>query len=215
MKNSLEKYVPLVGRGEIDEIISLADQLGPTKIQHVNSTKVGGGVAEILNCILPSFRSLNIDVSWDVIKGNKDFFEITKKFHNILHGVNIPITQRMTDKYIRTVESNLKIIREDADLIIIHDPQPLPLIMRKKDTHAKWVWRCHIDATKADYRLTGFLRQFTDRYDCSVYHLPNYAFGSFNDEYIMAPAIDPFNDKNKELPSKKIRDELKKYNNSF
>lgn len=211
MKNSIEKYIPLVGRGEINEITSLAEQLGPTKIQHINSTKLGGGVAEILNCILPLFKSLGFDVSWDVIKGNKDFFEVTKKYHNILHGENIPITQRMTDRFIRTVEANQKVIKTDSNLIVIHDPQPLPLIIKKKDTKAKWIWRCHIDATHADNRLIGFLRQFIDRYDCSVYHLPNYAFNSFNDEFIMAPAIDPFNEKNQELTANQIKAELNKF----
>lgn len=209
--NSLAKYIPLVGQGEINEIISLAEYIGPTTIQHINSTKAGGGVAEILNCILPLFKSLGFDVSWDVIKGNKDFFEITKKFHNILHGENIKITDTMTEKYETTVEKNSGRIRDDMDFIIIHDPQPLPLIRHKKETKATWIWRCHIDATKADYHLTGFLRQFIDRYDCSVYHLPNYAFGSFNDEYIVAPAIDPFNDKNKDLTPAQIKNELERY----
>ncbi len=210
-KDPLAKYIPLVGQGEINELISLAESLGPLTIQHINSTKAGGGVAEILNCILPLFKSLGIEVFWDVIKGNKEFFEVTKAFHNILHGENRTITEQMTDKYINTVNSNSKILRSDVDFIVIHDPQPLPLIRFKRETRARWIWRCHIDATKADYRLTGYLRQFIDSYDCSVYHLPNYAFGSFNDEYIIAPAIDPFNDKNKELTPKQIRSELKKY----
>jgi trehalose synthase len=212
MNSSLKKYLPLIGQGELNEIISLAEKAAPLKVQHVNSTKVGGGVAEILNCILPLFKSLGIDVSWDVVKGNKSFFEITKKFHNILHGENIYITQDMTDKYIQTVDANTKVIKDDVDLIVIHDPQPLPLIKNKSHTKAKWIWRCHIDATKADYRVTGFLRQFIDRYDCSVYHMPNYAFGSFNDEYIIAPAIDPFNDKNREMKPTEIKAELDKYN---
>ena len=211
MNHSFKKYIPLLGKGELNEILSLAKKVIPIKIQHINSTKVGGGVAEILNCILPLFESLGLEVYWDVIKGNKNFFEITKKFHNILHGENIQITVDMTEKYIRTVETNSKIIREDMDVIIIHDPQPLPLIRYKNETDAQWIWRCHIDATQADYRLTGFLRQFIDRFDCSLYHMPNYAFGAFNDEYIIAPAIDPFNEKNKDLKPSEIKAELDKY----
>jgi trehalose synthase len=211
LKDVLKEYEPLVGRGEISEIISLANILGPLKIQHINSTRLGGGVAEILNCTLPIYKALGFDVSWDVISGNKEFFEITKKFHNILHGENITITSKMTDKYIKTVEKNSHILRDDVDFLIVHDPQPLPLITYNKKTKARSIWRCHIDATKGDKRLIGFLRQFIDSYDCAVYHLPNYTFGSFNDEYIMYPAIDPFNDKNKELSPKQIKGELKKY----
>lgn len=210
--NALKKYVPLLGRGEINELVSLAEHLGPLKIQHINSTRTGGGVAEILNCILPIFKSLGFDMYWDVIDGNKEFFETTKKFHNILHGENIQITSQTTDRYIRTVYKNSKILRDDMDFTIVHDPQPLPLIMKRKESKTKYIWRCHIDATQGDKRLMGFLRQYIDRYDCSVYHLPNYTFGSFGDEYIIYPAIDPFNEKNKELMPSQIRAELAKYN---
>ena len=212
MKNVLKQYQPLVGSGDINEIISLAKNLGPLKIQHINSTRVGGGVAEILNCTVPIYQSLGFDVAWDVIKGNNKFFDITKKFHNILHGENITITSNMTDRYISTVERNSEILRDDVDFLIVHDPQPLPLIMYKRKSKTKCIWRCHIDATKGDKRLIGFMRQFIDKYDCAVYHLPNYTFGSFNDEYIMYPAIDPFNDKNKDLTSSQIKGELEKYN---
>ena len=211
MNHELKQYLSHVGRGELDEITSLAKKLGPITIQHINSTKVGGGVAEILNCIIPIFQSLGFEVTWDVVKGNKEFFEITKKFHNVLHGENIPITPKMTNKYIRTVEANSKILRDDVDFVIVHDPQPLPLIMHKKDSKANWIWRCHIDATQGDKRLIGFLRQFVDKYHCSVYHLPNYTFGSYGDEYIIFPAIDPFNEKNMELKPGQIKAEIEKY----
>ena len=211
MEDVLEQYLPLVGSGDINEIKSLAKNLGPIKIQHINSTRTGGGVAEILNCTIPIFKCLGFDVKWDVIKGNKDFFEITKKFHNILHGENIKITSKMTDKYVRTVEANSNILRDDVDFLILHDPQPLPLIMYKKGTRTKCIWRCHIDATMGDKRLIGFLRQFIDKCNCAVYHLPDYTFGSFNEEYIIFPAIDPFNDKNKELTPRQIKKELNKF----
>jgi trehalose synthase len=211
MEKVLKKYMPLVGRGEIDEIISLAKTLGPLKIQHINSTRLGGGVAEILNCTIPIYQSLGFEVHWDVIKGNKDFFEVTKKFHNILHGENIKVTTNMTDKYIQTVEKNTDILRDDVDFLIVHDPQPLPLIVHNKNPNIKSIWRCHIDATMGDKRLIGFLRQFIDRYHCSVYHLPNYTFGSFSEEYILFPAIDPFNEKNMKLTPNQVKKELKKY----
>jgi trehalose synthase len=207
----LRKYESLLGQGEINEIISLANELGPLKIHHINSTRVGGGVAEILNYTIPIYEDLGFDVTWDVIQGNKEFFEITKKFHNVLHGENIPITTKMTDKYLHIAEVNSNILDDDMDFLIVHDPQPLPLIKYKNKSKTKCIWRCHIDATMGDKRLIGFLRQFIDMYDCSMYHLPDYTFGSFNEEYIVAPAIDPFNDKNKELTPKQIKAELNKY----
>ncbi len=212
MNNALKKYQPLVGKGDIDEIISLAEILGDLKIHHINSTREGGGVAEILNCTIPIYQTLGFDVSWDVIQGNKEFFEITKKFHNVLHGENMQITSKMTDKFVHTAEINANILRDDVDFLIVHDPQPLPLIAYKKHSKTKCIWRCHIDATMGDKRLIGFLRQFIDKYDCSVYHLPNYTFGSFGEEFIVYPAIDPFNDKNIDLSPGKIRTELEKYN---
>ncbi|WP_455393161.1 glycosyltransferase [[Eubacterium] cellulosolvens] len=211
MVNALRKYQKLVGRGDVNEIISLAKTLGPLKIHHINSTRVGGGVAEILNCTIPIYESLGFDVTWDVIQGNKEFFEITKKFHNVLHGENIPITSRMTDRYLHTAEVNANILRDDVDFLIVHDPQPLPLIEYKKKSKTKCIWRCHIDATMGDRRLIGFLRKYVDKYDCAMYHLPNYTFGSFTDEYIVAPAIDPFNDKNRQLTLTEIKSEMDKY----
>jgi trehalose synthase len=212
VKKVLKQYQSLVGQGDINEIISLANELGPIKIHHINSTREGGGVAEILNCTIPIYKDLGFDVTWDVIQGNKEFFEITKKFHNILHGENIPITTKMSDKYLHIAEVNSNILRDDVDFLIVHDPQPLPLIMYKQKSKTKCIWRCHIDATMGDKRLIGFMRQYIDKYDCAVYHLPNYTFGSFNEEYIVYPAIDPFNDKNKELRPSQIKTELDKYN---
>ncbi|UCH87915.1 MAG: glycosyltransferase [Thermoplasmata archaeon] len=211
MNNEIKKYESLMGKGEINEIISLAKELGPVKIQNINSTKQGGGVAELLISTIPLFQNLGFDVSWDVISGNHSFFEITKKFHNILHGIHIPINPQIRKKYEKNVKANYEIISDDADFIIIHDPQPLPLIMKRKDNGTKWIWRCHIDVTEGDKRLIGYLRQFIDRYDCSVYHLPNYTFSSFHDEYIIQPAIDAFTDKNRDLSDKEINKELDRY----
>ncbi|MFQ5455212.1 MAG: glycosyltransferase [Nitrospirota bacterium] len=209
MTKRLEKYASIVGREEINEIISLADCIRSQKVQNINSTKNGGGVAEILGCLIPLFHELEVDISWDVIKGNRDFFEITKTIHNALHGEEVEISAEILDIYLDTVASNYNIIKKDADFIIIHDPQPIPLIIKRNETEAKWIWRCHIDLTEADFRIMGFLWQHISRFDCSVYHLPNYSTSSFfQDEYIIPPAIDPLHDKNRELAPEEIVHEL-------
>src|SRR5579872_5488760 len=84
--STLNDYVPILGKAEVNELRTLASRLGKRSIQMVNSTAVGGGVAEMLNRIVPLLQELELTVRWDVITGGEDFFAVTKAFHNALHG---------------------------------------------------------------------------------------------------------------------------------
>src|SRR3990172_8127886 len=98
----IEDYIPIVGQATVDELGLLADRLRGKAIQNINSTSVGGGVAEILSRMIPLLSELGVDVRWDLIKGGEQFFEVTKKFHNALHGRKEEIAQRDFDIFMET-----------------------------------------------------------------------------------------------------------------
>lgn len=200
----LEDYASIVTSGVIKEIEELARLLGPAKIINVNSTKEGGGVAEILGWFIPILADLGIDVHWEVITGDADFFTVTKKFHNALHGLSEEFTEEMFTTYLDTVERNAPRIPDDADFVVIHDPQPAAMITQYPDRKNKWAWRCHIDLSVADLRVWGFLRPFVERYDAAVFHMPQYTKNLMPPQFLLPPAIDPLSVKNAELSDKEI-----------
>lgn len=201
----LDAYRSLVGDEEIDELRRLAKPLRGAEIQHVNSTAVGGGVAEILARLVPLMGQLGLRARWDVIDGTPRFFEITKAFHNALHGMDAELAPEMLAHFDEVTQANLGLIQADADFVALHDPQPVGLTRARKPGRGKWVWRCHIDLSEADPRVWGFLRPQVERCDAAIFHLPDYAQQLAMPQYLIMPAIDPFSAKNEELPAEEIR----------
>ena len=165
MSNRLEDYRPIVGSQVIDELLMLADRVRHLRLQHINSTSVGGGVAEILTRMVPLLRDLGIHTTWDVIKGNQAFFGVTKAFHNALHGGEETITEEMFEVFRATTAMNLADLDTYGDVIVVHDPQPAGLIARKPDVGGRWLWRCHIDVSTPDPGVWGFLQDYVAQYD--------------------------------------------------
>src|SRR4030042_2132713 len=141
----IEEYIPIVGGSIIDDLRLIAGKLKGKSIQHINSTAVGGGVAEILNRMVPLLTELGVDTRWDVIKGGEQFFEVTKKFHNALHGRPQELTPRDFEIFMETSRENIERVATESDIVFVHDPQPIALI--KKKAANKWLWRCHIDVS--------------------------------------------------------------------
>jgi len=142
---NIEEYIPIVGQPIIDDLKLLAEKLRGKVVQHINSTAVGGGVAEILSRMVPLLRELEVNTGWDVIKGGEQFFEVTKKFHNALHGKPEKITQCDFDIFMETSRENIETLDIYGDIVFVHDPQPIALV--KKKAGNKWIWRCHIDVS--------------------------------------------------------------------
>ncbi|MBU0630710.1 MAG: glycosyltransferase [Candidatus Margulisbacteria bacterium] len=211
MKININDYAQVTRRQNLDELLLLADRLQGKTVKMVNSTSVGGGVAEMLHRTVPLYNQLGLKVKWDVIKGGGDFFNITKAFHNALHGTKVEITKEMFEDFQETNAQNAKELIFDEDIIVIHDPQPLPLIARKKEGNAKWVWRCHIDTANPDVMLWEYLKQFIVQYDASIYSSPSFAKELPIAQYLIYPAIDPFADKNRNLSQSEIDAVLRKY----
>ena len=211
MTATLDDYRQVVGAGVVDELLLLADRVRHRRLQHINSTAVGGGVAELLTRLIPLFRGLGIDTTWDVIKGDQAFFEVTKAFHNALHGGADTITDEMFDVYRDTTNMNLYDLGRAGDFVVVHDPQPAALIELKKETGGNWIWRCHIDVSAPSPAVWGFLKRYVDGYDASVLSMPEFAQRLSIPQFMVAPSIDPLSDKNRELPDSEITAVLERH----
>jgi trehalose synthase len=205
----IEDYIPIVGRPIIDELRLLAEKLDGKVLQHINSTAVGGGVAEILNRMVPLLKELGVNTRWDLIKGGQDFFAVTKKFHNVLHGKHDEVTQHDFDVFMETGQKNIEDVDTYGDIVFVHDPQPIMLVKKKKDN--KWIWRCHIDVSKPHHEVWEFLKGFIVNYDASVFSSPKFSQNLPIPQFLIAPSIDPLSDKNRELPDEVIISVLEKY----
>jgi trehalose synthase len=195
----LDDYEPIIGKPQLDELRFLAKPLEGKCVKMVNSTAVGGGVAEMLNRLVPLMAELQVTTHWDVITGGNDFFEITKGFHNALHGGSYELSRQIQEVFLATNEQNRQRLRFDEDVIVIHDPQPAALITSKKDHPAKWVWRCHIDLSNPHPDVWGFLRPMIDQYDAAIFSSPAFARQLSVPQYLFYPCIDPLSEKNKDL----------------
>lgn len=205
----VEDYIPIVGQSVVDDLRLLAEKLKGRSVRHVNSTAMGGGVAEILNRMVPLLKELGIEASWDVIKGGDQFFEVTKKFHNALHGRKEEIEPRDFDIFLETSQKNIEAMDLPGDILFIHDPQPIALIKKKKDN--KWVWRCHVDVSNPDSAVWRFLEGFIFQYDAAVFSAPSFAQKLPIRQFLISPSIDPLSDKNRELPKETVEAVLAKY----
>ena len=197
----IEDYASIVGEDTINQLYSLAEGSQDKCVQNINSTSVGGGVAELLSRLIPLFKQLGVDVNWDVIKGDERFFGITKKFHNALQGFDAIITDEDLAYFLEINQMNAETTDFYGDIIFIHDPQPIALIRKKGANGSKWIWRCHIDLTEPQMSPMNFLKYYIGRYDCVIFSNAKYLQKTLGTKQrIISPSIDPLSEKNKELP---------------
>lgn len=195
----LDDYETIVGIAEIDELKYLARELKGKSVKMVNSTAVGGGVAEMLNQLVPLLKELEVNTHWDVITGGNDFFEVTKAFHNALQGSEYNLSDHARDIFLMHNEQNRERIRFDEDFIVIHDPQPAALIRNRPKSNQHWVWRCHIDLSNPNPQVWEFLRPYIEQYDAAIFSSQSFARQLPIPQYLFYPCIDPLSEKNKEL----------------
>jgi trehalose synthase len=207
----IDNYIPIVGQGVIDELRFLAERLEGRKIQNINSTAVGGGVAEILTRMIPLLKQIGVNAYWDVIKGNDRFFAITKKFHNALHGVDIKILKDEYDYFLEVNRQNAGEMPQWGDIVFVHDPQPIALVEIKQNIGNKWIWRCHIDFTQPQSDIINFLNNYIEMYDSAVFSAPAFSRDLSIPQLLICPSIDPLSDKNRDLLAGEIDDVLQTY----
>jgi trehalose synthase len=207
----LDDYAALLGQGEIDELRVLAQPLRGRSIEMINSTAVGGGVAEILNRLLPLAEELELNMRWDVMTGGDDFYGVTKSFHNALHGAPYHAEPKDFEIFLACNERNRTRLPLDAEFMIIHDPQPAALIEGRKENANHWAWRCHIDLSHPNRQVWDFLNKFVARYDAAMFSSPEFSRSLDIPQYLFYPAIDPLSEKNRELESGFVSRTLAQY----
>jgi len=207
----LDEYAELLGAGEIEELRALAKPLRGRSIEMINSTAVGGGVAEILNRLVPLAEELELNIKWDVMTGGEDFFEVTKAFHNALHGAPYRANAKDFEVFLAYNERNRETLPLDAEFVVIHDPQPAAVIDARKPGPNHWVWRCHIDLSHPNRGVWDFLEKFVSRYDGAMFSSPEFSRQLPIPQYLFYPAIDPLSEKNCELDQGFIAQILERY----
>jgi trehalose synthase len=211
----LDEYAQVTSTDVIDHLRQLAEPLRFAKVVHVNSTHVGGGVAEILAKMVPLMQELGIDTQWEVISGDNDFFECTKGMHNTLQGNRIPLGENQLGIYEETNARNAEILRpqlEEADFVFVHDPQPAALLRHCPNRKGKWIWRCHIDVSHPYRPIWKYMRPFVAPYDASIFSLAAFAQELPHPMYLIPPSIDPLSEKNMELSAAEVAAVAEKFN---
>jgi trehalose synthase len=208
---SLDDYLPIVGEKVVGRIHQKAHRLINKHIVHINSTAHGGGVAEILNNLIVLLNDIGVDSGWRVLIGPSDFFSITKKFHNGLQGNSINLSNNKKRLYLDTNDRFSRFTHLDHDCVIVHDPQPLPLIKFNKKVQP-WIWRCHIDITHPNPEIWNFVKTFILRYDVMIISSEQFRKEDLPlEQRIIHPSIDPLSPKNMDLSDDLIAKTLKKF----
>ena len=206
----IDDYEDFVGAETIDRIRQKARPLRDIHVANINATYYGGGVAGILSSFILLLNSVGIKTGWRVIQGSPDYFSVTKKMHNALQGDDINLTDKKKKVYETVIKQNAIRNHLDHDLVIIHDPQPLPMIdhYRKR---GPWIWRCHIDMSDPHQECWNYLRKFVEKYDAVVMTLKEYQQKIDTPQTFIKPAIDPFSITNKEMSDQEVQERLDHY----
>src|SRR2546425_3371047 len=206
----IEDYKPLIGAKNVARIRKKAAAFQGLRVVNFNSTYYGGGVAEMLSSLTLLMNSLGLHAEWRVIQGTSDFFSITKKMHNALQGAEIDLSGIKKEIYEQVIYENSVRNFLEHDFVIVHDPQPLPLI-EHYEKRCPWIWRCHIDLSRPEAEMWKYLRRWIDNYDAVIVSCPEYKHEMKPPKRVFMPAINPFNIKNRELSDKEIDERLAHY----
>ena len=204
----LEEYRSIVLPGELEFLGHLAAQVKGVGCLHVNSTRVGGGVAEILQRLVPLMRELGVDARWEVIRGSEEFFSLTKAMHNTLQGSPGRLDRDDLKVWRRCNRESARDISLEDDIVVIHDPQPAALVEHRKMSNGqgngKWIWRCHIDISTPQRKIWHLLKEVVEKYDAAIFSLPTFAQRLQIPQILIYPSIDPLSEKNREIPQEEV-----------
>lgn len=203
----INNYRMLIGSELIDEVEALARDLKGLRLCHINSTPFGGGVAELLFSYIPMVRGLGIHADWQVIRGDRRFFTITKSLHNALQGAEYPLLEQQTQRtYLANNQRNARELDPNYDVFVINDPQPAALRHFCEGINAKWIWRCHIDSSEPDKDTWQFLRPHIEAHDAAIFTMEKFVPPDLRGPRIaiIPPAIDPLSTKNMPLPKAEV-----------
>ncbi|RKY41249.1 MAG: glycosyl transferase family 1 [Candidatus Makaraimicrobium thalassicum] len=207
----IDLYEPFVGREFLDDLKFMAEPLQKKVWANINSTFIGGGVAEMLQSVVPFARGLGVDARWFVIEGSDEFFSVTKKFHNLLQGVDQDITLReIFHAYLDTIDANTREVKVVGHMVTIHDPQPAAIIMNG-NVYGHIYWRCHIDTSNASRRIWRFLLPYINQYEGAIFTAEEFSRENIQvPSYRISPSIDPLKVKNRRRTRKQALKALAK-----
>lgn len=204
MVGIIERYAEIVGERVVMELLKKVRKLKRRNILNINSTFLGGGVAEILYSLMPVFNEFGMGCEWRVLHGTLPFYNISKKIHNGLQGedVRIDLIEKRLYEDINAAYGNYT--RFNQNCVIIHDPQPLPLV-GFIDSLIPIIWRCHIDLSNPNGKLWEYLKQYIRLCSLVVVSREEYKKKDLLvEQRVISPAIDPLSDKNKYLDQEQI-----------
>jgi trehalose synthase len=207
VRRTLDDYREFVDQSVLDEIDRLAGRLAGVRCLHVDSTALGGGVAELLASLVPLLENAGITSEWAVFQGSEEFFRATKLVHNALHGLSSKLPDNLDELYRAQAFANLPLVAPEQDFVILHDQQPLGLAAHRGGG-GRWIWYCHVDPTSAQTNVWDLLVPFIAACDLAVFHLSDYARELPCLEYFMPPGIDPLSDKNRPVSQEENRKAL-------
>jgi trehalose synthase len=200
----VDGYRLVIGDGPMGVLEALARRLRGHRVAMVNSTATGGGVAEILHRLVRLLNELGVTTSWEVMPGDPRFYAITKTIHNTLHGWPGRLSAADHEYYLEANRQAAQSLALDGDLVLIHDPQPAALAELRERRGQRWVWRCHIDLSRADPSVWGFLAPRVEHYDAAVFSHAAFVPQLSIPSYLAPPSIDPLSNKNRDLDEGEI-----------
>ena len=200
----LGRYERILGAQSMRALEALARSLRGHRVVMVNTTKTGGGVAEILHRVVTILNELGVPTSWEIMEGDDRFFRVTKRIHNALHGHSQPLTDEDREIYRDWTEREARRLALDGDLILIHDPQPAALIQHRRAPGQRWIWRCHIDLSRRDPDYWDLLRPHVERYDAAIFSHIEFVPPLPVPAILVPPSIDPFAEKNRDMGEEEV-----------
>jgi trehalose synthase len=206
MRLELEDYRDSAPKGTVDFLYRLSDLVKGRSFLHVNAVRFGGGMAEILRRLVPMLTSLGVEARWEVIAGDQEFFDVSKRIGYGLQGHEQSFTQQMSEIYLKINQRNAHVLNLEADLVMVHDPEPAALIEHRKG--GKWIWRCYLDLSQPQRRVWSFIRRFVVRYDAAVFSVTGFAQRLPIPKFLMYPSIDPLSQKNRDLSRAEVNRSL-------
>ncbi|MGH7255225.1 MAG: glycosyl transferase family 1, partial [Nitrospirales bacterium] len=203
MPRELSAYRDVAPPGQVDLLYRLSNQARGKHLLHVSSTKMGGGIAEGLQNLTPLLREMGIHTRWEVMEGTEAFYQTTQCFHNGLQGQDVKLTDAIQDAYVEGTRARAHHLDLSADVVMTYDPAPLALI-DEAPADSRWIWRCHLDVSRPQRKVWGFLRSYVAKYDAVVFSLPQFAQPLSLPQFLMTPSIDPLSDKNREMEQEEM-----------
>ncbi|MGH7278769.1 MAG: glycosyltransferase [Candidatus Rokuibacteriota bacterium] len=199
----VDDYRRVAPPGVVDIILRLAERVRGRRMLHLSGGRFGGGAAEMLRTLVPVMNDLGLDAAWEITGGDPGFYATTQALRAALEGDERVLADEALAHYVEMSRVNAKKLRLEADLVLVHDVQPAPLVT-ERTAGGRWVWRCHFDCSRPQRRAWSFFRAIASQYDAAVFSLPKFTQRLTVPNYVIHPSIDPLSEKNRELAPREV-----------